>query len=188
MRERVGVQEGRNATAPKKDKPERKLLPTGSVAIITGKTSQGTPGDFSFKAEIGQVVRYASEGALRAGIRTEEVAEGFVVPKGVHAGWIGFKPVEGAAVLKISVKPFVGQVPDTAQLGLLDGDRARVIRSAEVNTARLVDDGFDLNQENPSNAGAELSLEASQLLYDFQLGQGQFAPQEQPQSDQAGAN
>ncbi len=165
--------------APKTQSKEHKALPPENVAVIRGKSHEGKPGRFSFTAEIGRVQRYPNQEAALVGVQRGEVTEGYHIARGEHAGTLGIRPLEKGKYVTISVEPFHGEPVGKARLELYEYNKARdeevQLRSAEVDASTFTAHGFDLNQENINNHGTALSPELSQLLYDFQAGQGQFA-------------
>src|SRR5918999_3298698 len=170
---------GRVESSPVRQAEERKILPSDNVAVIGGKSPEGAVGDFRFTAEIGHVQRYPDYSALLSDMQNRNVTYGFEVPRGEHAGWVGVKPVEPGKSIDISVPAFQDRATGTAKLALYSiRDQDNPERVANVDVSVFTEQGFDLNQENASNKGVTLSPELSQLLYDFQTGQGQFAAEE----------
>lgn len=144
----------------------------GNVAVISGKSGEGTPGQYQFSVEIGVVNHYSREDELRADIQSGVVGYGFCVPRGEHKGWVGIKPAGDRKHIELSAqKNTLGEVA----LKLYDSHtHKKVLREGNVNSDYFKREGFDLDQENLDNDGAVLSPNLSQMLYDFQLGKGQF--------------
>ncbi len=157
---------------------EYKALPQGAIAIVRGKSYDRTPGNFRFRVQIGRVAFHQTQAGVHNDIAAERATEGFVIPKGEHAGWVAVQPIERNRQIEVSVCP---QDRPTGEVRLVLVDKGHAsdkpVRTASVNAAIFTEQGFDLNQENINNHGVTLNPELSQLLYDFQAGQGQFAPQ-----------
>lgn len=177
--------ERKNVRAPQKDiVGERKMLPEGNVAIVSGKSFEGAPGSFCFTLQIGSISRFNTRSELQAARgRAEERMKGFNVSRGEHAGWIGIKPIGGSAqFVELEVPRFEGQVRGNVQLVLMDPAREETVRTAEIPASVFVQEGFDLDGKNISNHGLILNPVLSQLLYDFQENQGQFSPSAAPKN------
>ena len=153
-----------------------KTLQNGNVAVIREKSAERTPGPYQFCIEICTVKRYSGEDELRAGIQAKVVDSGSYVPIGKYKGWVGIKPVatDSRFVVLTYQRDSLGDVT----LELYDSTSYQNLRSGTIPLDCFEREGFDLDQENLDNHGRVLSSKLSQLLYDFQLGQGQFQQQD----------
>lgn len=145
-------------------------LREGNVAVIRGKNEQGTLGGYRFFVEIGVVNHYSREDELIADMKSRVVDCGFSVTRGKHEGWVGIKPVGDKFIELSAQRSTFGEVT----LKLYDYKKDGSLREGKVNSDYFKREGFDLDQENLDNHGAVLSANLSQLLYDFELEQGQF--------------
>lgn len=154
-------------------------LPDGNVAIIEGLSGSGSSRPRKFKVRIGVVRHYPgkhhptkqhpAEDELQVDINSGFV-NGFVVSSGKHEGWVRIKPVaDDDRIIELSTQGDNGNVALESYI-----EKDEVLRGSIIPLDYFKREGFDLEQENPDNHGRVLNPRLSQMLYDFQLGQGQF--------------
>jgi hypothetical protein len=165
---------------------EYQTLPTGSAAIICDASDgslKGHPHVFKFLITMGEVVDHKDTDSLERDL--QERATNFMpIPFRDPTHWVGIRPLdEDRGDILVSIEPFQekpsGQIKLTLVRSVFDQEP---IEEANIDASAFTEQGFDLNPKNGNNLGLVLNHKLSQLLYDFQLGQGQFKPQGEEQA------
>jgi len=152
-------------------RPNYQSLPEGNVAIIVSKSIDTVPGN-NFTAAIGIVRRYKDMRELESGPIPEFDDYDVPIDYGMYKGIVSIKPVLKSKIFirLIAQRDTLGDV----ELGLHNENWGKLPRVSKVPSEYIKEQGFDLKKENLDNEGKILSKDLSQMLYDFQLEQGQF--------------
>ena len=157
--------------SPRGINPEYQTLPDDASAVVM----QSSRDLKMYYVVLGNVVEYSDTQSLDNALKENEDLDWLPVPLFDPTHSITLQPLTQRRGIMVS---FSSNEKGNAKLQLLASvvDRRDPIREAEIDLSTLREKGldFDIQKGEHDYDGTILGRDAAQLLYDFQLEQGQF--------------